>query len=53
MRKSFLRADWRMLVYAGVVVGSLLAGIVVVVPIGSAQSLGDGPCSACVCHTSR
>jgi hypothetical protein len=54
MRKLLPRTDGRLLVYASIVIGSLLAGILVVAPFGQAQALdGGGPCSACVCHTSR
>lgn len=53
MRRLFQRTDGRLLVYAGVVIGSLLAGMLVVAPIGGAQSLDDVPCVACVCSSSR
>jgi len=42
-----------LLIYASVVIGSLLAGFLVAASPGQARPLDDMPCSACICRTSR
>jgi len=43
MQRIHLEIDGRLLVYIGVVIGSLLAGIFVAVPVGRARSLDGNP----------
>lgn len=48
MRKLLQRTDRGMLAYASIVIGSLLAGVLVIVPTGQAKSRDEGSCDTCV-----